>query len=263
MEARVSSTSPVAELFAYGGERIANLRIALLVAIIAGLGFAVEKPYDAANAVIRITLVALLVIQFRLWDDIADREHDRERYPERVLQRHKGRATPFLVLLGALTVPILALLFTFENPAWRIGAYGALAAALAVVYGSHATAHGRVMRMGWVLLKYPVFVLLPLVSPSSPNAWVAAAIAYLVVMFYDWATSPDAADMQRSHLAAPWPEMFEPVNCYACGTRESVPFVNAEDDLTGKPGRFTFVKCRNCRLAYLNPRLKIGHIGAY
>jgi 2-polyprenyl-3-methyl-5-hydroxy-6-metoxy-1,4-benzoquinol methylase len=263
METRVSSSSPVAELFAYGGERIARLRIALLVALIAGLGFAVEKPRDATDAVIRVTLVALLVIQFRLWDDIVDREHDRQRHPERVLPRHQGHATPFLVLLGVLTIPILALLFTFENAAARIGAYGLLAVALAVVYGSQATAHGRVMRMGWVLLKYPVFVLLPLSSPTSPNAWVAATIAYLVVMFHDWATSPDTADLRRVQLAAPGPEMFEPVNCYACGSRESTPFVNAEDDLTGKPGRFTFVRCRNCRLAYQNPRLKLEHIGAY
>jgi SAM-dependent methyltransferase len=256
------SRSPVAEIFAYAGDRILTVRMALLIALVAGLGFAVEKPYDLANAAIRVTLVALLVIQFRLWDDIADREHDRERHPERVLQRHEGRATPFLVLLGVLTVPILALLFTFENAAGRIAAYGALAAALAVVYGSHATAHGRLMRMGWVLLKYPVFVLLALASPT-PNAWVAAAVAYLVVVFYDWATSPDAADMHGARRAVPWPDVFEPVNCYACGARESTPFVNAEDDLGGRPGRFTFVKCRNCRLAYQNPRLKLGQIGAY
>jgi 2-polyprenyl-3-methyl-5-hydroxy-6-metoxy-1,4-benzoquinol methylase len=263
METRVSSSSPVTEVFAYAVERIAKMRIALVVALVAGLGFAVEKPYDLANALIRITLVALLVVQFRLWDDIADREHDRHRYPERVLQRHRGRATPFLVLLGALTVPILGLLFTLENSAWRIGAYGGLALALAVVYGGAATAHGRVMRMGWVLLKYPVFVLLPLATPGSPNAWVAAAISYLVVMLYDWATSPDAADMRHAQLPAPRPEMFEPVDCYACRSHDGTPFVNAEDDLTGKPGRFTFVKCLNCRLAYQNPRLKLEHIGAY
>jgi 2-polyprenyl-3-methyl-5-hydroxy-6-metoxy-1,4-benzoquinol methylase len=82
-------------------------------------------------------------------------------------------------------------------------------------------------------------------------------------MFSDWATSPDAADLRSSRLAAPRAEMFEAVSCYACGTRESIPFVNAEDDLTGKPGHFTFVKCRNCRLAYQNPRLRLEHIGAY
>jgi SAM-dependent methyltransferase len=37
----------------------------------------------------------------------------------------------------------------------------------------------------------------------------------------------------------------------------------AEEDLTGKPGRFTFVTCSDCGLAYQNPRLKLEFIGAY
>jgi hypothetical protein len=259
----VSWNSPVAELAAYARERIAKVRIVLLVAFVAGLGFGVEPAADWRQALVRVALITLLIVQFRLWDDIADREHDRLRHPERVLQRHSGRAPHFFALLGALSIPIVALLFTFANPEWRIGAYGVLALAVAVVYGSKPTAHGRVMRMGWVLLKYPVFVLLPLAAPGSPNAWVAAAISYLVVMLYDWATSTDAADMRRAHLRAPRAEMFEPVACYACGGAASTPFVNGEDDLTGKPGRFTFVRCRNCRLAYLNPRLKREYVAGY
>jgi 4-hydroxybenzoate polyprenyltransferase len=259
----ISWNSPVIELAAYARERIAKVRIVLLVAFVAGLGFAVEPTGDWRQVLLRVALVALLVVQFRLWDDIADREHDRLRHPGRVLQRHAGRATHFFAVLGLLSIPIVGLLFTFANPEWRIGAYGVLALAVAVVYGTQATAHGRVMRMGWVLLKYPVFVLLPLAAPGSPNAWVAAAIAYLVVMMYDWATSPDAADMRRAHLRAPRAEMFEPVACYACGGAASTPFLNGDDDLTGKPGRFTFVRCRNCRLAYLNPRLKRQYIAHY
>ena len=42
-----------------------------------------------------------------------------------------------------------------------------------------------------------------------------------------------------------------------------MPLVEAEDDLTGKPGRFRFVLCKACGLAYQNPRLKPEHIGAY
>jgi hypothetical protein len=259
----VRSNSPLAELIAYGRERLAKTRIALLMVFIAGLGFAVEPPGGVSEAVVRVLLIALLVVQFRLWDDIADREHDRTRYPERVLQRHKGRATPFLLAMGLLALPILALLSLLQTPAWRIAAYGLLVAALAVVYGSHATAHGRVMRMGWVLLKYPIFVLLPLTWPPATNAWVAATIAYLMVMLYDWATSPDAADLRGAGATAPWPEMFETVACLACGSPASAPFVNAEDDLTGRPGRFSYVRCRNCRLAYQSPRLKLEHMAAY
>jgi SAM-dependent methyltransferase len=263
MEFPVLPRSPLAELLAYGRERIAKVRIALLVALVAGLGFLVEPAHDVGQALVRLSIAALLILQFRLWDDLSDRDHDRKRHPERVLARHAGQATLFYAVLGALSVPIVGLLFTLENPAWRLGAYGLLALVVAVVYGSQVTAHGRVMRMGWVLLKYPVFVLLPLAAPATPNALVAAAIAYLVVMLYDWATSPDAEDMRLVHRKFPGPEMFEPVDCYACGSPESIPFVNAEDDLTGKPGRFSFVKCRNCRLAYQNPRLKLEHIGEY
>jgi 2-polyprenyl-3-methyl-5-hydroxy-6-metoxy-1,4-benzoquinol methylase len=56
---------------------------------------------------------------------------------------------------------------------------------------------------------------------------------------------------------------FERVACYLCGTTACDPFLEAEDDLTGKPGRFTFVTCRGCGLRYQNPRLTVERIGAY
>ena len=56
---------------------------------------------------------------------------------------------------------------------------------------------------------------------------------------------------------------LEPVNCYLCGSRDDEPMLEAEDDLTGKPGRFRFVRCRRCGLAYQNPRIPLSEIGAY
>jgi SAM-dependent methyltransferase len=64
-------------------------------------------------------------------------------------------------------------------------------------------------------------------------------------------------------LAAPVAEQFETVACYLCGGTESSPFITAEDDLTGKPGRFTFVTCARCGLRYQNPRLTVEHIKSY
>lgn len=55
----------------------------------------------------------------------------------------------------------------------------------------------------------------------------------------------------------------EQIACYLCGGRAFTPFVEAEDDLTGKPGRFTFVTCSSCGLRYQNPRIRMEHIGAY
>jgi SAM-dependent methyltransferase len=56
---------------------------------------------------------------------------------------------------------------------------------------------------------------------------------------------------------------FETVGCYLCGSSAFVPFITAEDDLTGKPGRFTFVTCVRCGLRYQNPRLTVEHVKSY
>ena len=64
-------------------------------------------------------------------------------------------------------------------------------------------------------------------------------------------------------MRAPPQEHFETVPCYSCGHSESTPLVTAEEDLTGKPGRFQFVTCENCGLAYQKPRLKADYIKDY
>jgi len=63
--------------------------------------------------------------------------------------------------------------------------------------------------------------------------------------------------------AAPTVDRFESIACYLCGTTSHTPLVEAQDDLTGKPGRFQFVTCTGCGLAYQNPRLRLEHVGAY
>ncbi len=56
---------------------------------------------------------------------------------------------------------------------------------------------------------------------------------------------------------------FETVDCYGCGLRASKPFITAEDDLTGRPGRFTFRRCLGCGLVYQSPRLTLEHVKPY
>ena len=56
---------------------------------------------------------------------------------------------------------------------------------------------------------------------------------------------------------------FESVSCYLCGSADCEPFISAQDDLTGKPGTFTFVTCRSCGLRYQRPRVTLDHIGEY
>ena len=61
----------------------------------------------------------------------------------------------------------------------------------------------------------------------------------------------------------PHPSMFETVACLCCGSRQSTFFISAEDDLTGRPGRFDFVTCGGCGLVYQQRRLSLDHIRPY
>lgn len=63
--------------------------------------------------------------------------------------------------------------------------------------------------------------------------------------------------------APPDPSTLEWVACLSCGHDEPEPFLVAEDDLTGKPGRFRFVTCQRCGFVYQNPRIDVAHIRAY
>ena len=56
---------------------------------------------------------------------------------------------------------------------------------------------------------------------------------------------------------------LESIACYYCGADSCTDFVTAQDDLTGKPGKFRFVTCAGCGLVYQNPRVAIEHIKDY
>ena len=56
---------------------------------------------------------------------------------------------------------------------------------------------------------------------------------------------------------------FETPDCPLCGDHDHTTFIEAEDDLGGRPGRFRFVRCTGCGLVYQSPRLRFEHIGVY
>lgn len=64
-------------------------------------------------------------------------------------------------------------------------------------------------------------------------------------------------------ISVPPPTSFENIPCYLCGGKDAKPLLIAEDDLTGKPGRFQFVTCNHCGLAYQNPRLTLEQVKPY
>jgi 2-polyprenyl-3-methyl-5-hydroxy-6-metoxy-1,4-benzoquinol methylase len=77
--------------------------------------------------------------------------------------------------------------------------------------------------------------------------------------------APPLADSATAAAGMPSPiaSATERVACLACGATTSTFFIAAEDDLTGRPGRFTFVTCANCGLVYQDPRLTLEAIKPY
>lgn len=61
----------------------------------------------------------------------------------------------------------------------------------------------------------------------------------------------------------PTSEQFEEPACPLCSGHEAKPFIEAEDDLGGRRGRFQFQRCAACGLVYQTPRLRFEHIGRY
>lgn len=188
METEVSSSSAAADLIAYGRERIVRWRVAALAFLIVGLAFYVEEPGGALDALARTGLALLLIAQFRLWDDLADRGYDSVHHPTRVLVR--SRATGwFWAAFALLAMAAAAAIGILRSGPAALQIYPGLMVLLAGVY------HGplrlpRVIRAQLVLLKYPAFVLLLAAPGFSTPALLAGVVAYLVLSVFEWYDDP-------------------------------------------------------------------------
>ena len=271
METWAWSSWPGADLAAWWRERIVTRRVALLVGVVVVLALAASPPKGVPDALLRIAFVAIAILQLRFWDDLADRVHDRRLHAARFLSRHAHSDAPY-AWTGLATVGVaIALLAGMPDAQARIAAYLALLATLGLLYSGMRRAPRRALRERLVLLKYPALLALAATQPFTARVAIAAFAAYAVIALYDRlgparaaaAAKPARPGTPAARKAGPPPDWFEQVACPGCGSSESRFLVAAEDDLTGKPGRFTFVRCDACALAFQNPRLRLEHIGAY
>jgi 4-hydroxybenzoate polyprenyltransferase len=151
-----------------------------------------------------IAIVTLLLAQFRLWDDLADRRHDRQAHPERVLARAE-RLGPFVALCLALSLINLTI-------AWRAHSTAALVllalnvttAAWYALRSEPRSVSGDLV----VLAKYPLFVLIVAMGSAGvqpPALLMSMMASSLVALTYEaWhdPVGPLAGTLRgvRSHL---------------------------------------------------------------
>jgi len=170
------------DLVAWARTRIAQWRIALLWLVVLAAALA-ASPRDAPAWTLLFS--AALIVQFRLWDDLEDRAHDRVHAPQRVLVR-SSRLAAFRIAFAA-SVGLVAAAFALFGGWERVLPYVLLLAAMAVLYRTlDGNGPRRALRAQLVLLKYSGFVLLLALDPATPRALAAALALYAVLAVHEW-----------------------------------------------------------------------------
>ena len=175
----MSSTSFPEDMVAYVASRLVVGRIVLLWLALSVCALIVSREISPAIVVFGAMLAAALIAQFRLWDDLADRDYDAILHPQRVLVAtiHTRR---FAYLCGLLALPV-AVALGIGYGIGHLAVYGGLLAAMSVLYAAGGIALPRLLRAHLVLLKYPVFIWL-CAQDADPAQWVrVGVIVYLAL----------------------------------------------------------------------------------
>ena len=119
----------------------------------------------------------LLLAQFRLWDDLADRTRDAVVHPDRVLVRAPDVTQP-VAFCGALAILNICIAVWRDASGLAVGTLATLDAVFAVWYLAphRASALGDQMR----LTKDPAFVLIVAGERALANPWPVAGAAVLI-----------------------------------------------------------------------------------
>ena len=130
-------------------------------------------------------VATLLLLQFRLWDDLEDRDRDRAAHPERVLA--STTPAPFRRALVAIGLGNLVALAAAQTAAALTGLI-VLDFAFFAAYRLRARAPDHVWRFGVLLVKYPVFVGLVAAAAGAPRTLrlaLAMAAMYAAAGVYE------------------------------------------------------------------------------
>ncbi len=161
-----------------------RLRLFVPLALVIA-GAVVVPPASWTSYAIDCGFALLLLAQFRLWDDLADRDRDRVEHPGRVLVRN-GEGTQVIALCGALAVLNICLAVWRDASGVSVGVLAALTAALAVWY--LARTRRSVAGEQLLLAKYPAMVATvggARLLDSPVQILAAAAALYLIVCAYE------------------------------------------------------------------------------
>jgi 4-hydroxybenzoate polyprenyltransferase len=184
--------SPLELVGAYLRQR-ARLRLLVpLSTLLALAGWLFIPASTASPTELMIAALAALgfILSFRIWDDIEDRDIDRERHPDRVLPS-APTTTPFyavgLSLAALSTIPLISSPFALR----RVAAVSLAAALLSIWYGARSPerrfhAFGEhVLAIKYPLIAYAVAPGLP-ADIVTPRVGILLSVLYLLICVYEY-----------------------------------------------------------------------------
>jgi hypothetical protein len=182
MEITALWNSIAADVTRYALARLVRWRMAALWLLLVTAYLVAQSPARPVSGLAMPAAFLLLAIMtFRVWDDLADRGHDRLRLPQRtiVASRHLW---PF-ILLVVTGLLLLAAMLRASPTLLVILAWFTVGMAL-LYHSGPGSQVSRPLRAGLVLAKYPLFVFL-MVTPTY-RAWLAGVSVLIVLAMYEW-----------------------------------------------------------------------------
>ena len=169
-------------MIAYWRERFDLIRFGPAAALV-GMAAAATGNSALTTWGVNTALAVALIAQFRLWDDLADRERDRHRHAQRTLVA-AAHIWPFVIQAMGLAAANVALVLQVQGrtPAAVLLALNVAAATYYLLRPAERTIGSDLL----LLVKYPAFVLILSGSEPRPGRLVLAmAMTYAAACAFD------------------------------------------------------------------------------
>lgn len=183
--------SSVELIAAYLRERVHVRVFAPLVVVMVGAGWllAPTAGLDVRELLLAAVRALVLVVMFRVWDDLEDRAVDLRRHRDRVMVS-SGRFTPFVALMVSLAIVGVGSVSLLPEPAPRMIALVIAAGVVCAWYGARPLENWNPIVGGLVVLaKYPLiaYAVAPALPASvlQPRPLLVLLALYLLIYAYE------------------------------------------------------------------------------
>ena len=170
----------------YLGTRLPMRELVPLAVFLGAAGLGATAPAQVSSSIMAVILAMTLILQFRIWDDIADRDQDRVNHPGRVISIAKN-INPVITFSGILFSINGLVLVWLHSSALKPMVYLALCIFILAWYRFRPVRFATSLLNSYlVLLKYPVIVWLIVATTTAPDRILYCLLSvYLIFLIFE------------------------------------------------------------------------------